>query len=65
MSTPLTASALTQNKPNGAAPVAEAIIVRLENIPASPANRKDVEDRIRKLNRDLEHSGTPFRVRLL
>ena len=41
------------------------IIVRLDNVPATGENRRRLWGRVRELNRSLEESGTPFRVRLL
>jgi hypothetical protein len=60
-----TAACLTNKESYDAAAMLKPIIVRLENIPATPQNRKQIEDRIRDLNRILEESGTPFRLRLL
>jgi hypothetical protein len=42
-----------------------SIIVRLDNLPATGENRLRVLEHVRRLNRALEESGTPFRLRLL
>lgn len=65
MSTPVTAGDLPQEQSYDAALAVKPIIVRLENMPATTRNRKHFQDRIRELNRILEESGTPFRLRLL
>ena len=40
-------------------------VVPLENIPATPAHRKRIRAHVRELNRELEESSIPFRLRLL
>ena len=65
MDTSVTAAALPQRESYDGAKTVRPVIVRLEKLPATTHNRKHVQDRIRELNRILEESGTPFRLRLL
>ncbi len=41
------------------------VIVRLEDLPATPGNRERIRARVRLLNRHLAASGTPFRLRVI
>ena len=66
MKTPVSAEAASpQKNPYDDVPDVKPIIVRLENMPASARTRKHIQDRVRQLNRALDESGTPFRLRLL
>ena len=65
MSTPVSSAALPQKESHDDTSVVKPVIVRLENLPATIQNRKHMRDRVRDLNRILESSGTPFRLRLL
>lgn len=40
------------------------VILRLEDLPATPRNLKRIRERVRMLNRQLAASGTPFRLRI-
>lgn len=40
------------------------VILRLEDLPATPSNLDRIRERIRLLNRRLEASGTPFRLKV-
>ena len=42
-----------------------AVILRLEDLPATPSNLERIRDQVRSLNRRLADSGTPFRLRVL
>ena len=42
----------------------QAVILRLQDVPATPGNLKRIRDRVYELNRELAISGAPFRVRL-
>jgi hypothetical protein len=44
---------------------AEPFILRLDSVPATAENRYRIREHVRHLNRSLEESGTPFRLRLL
>ena len=65
MNTRVTAAASRQNGAYDAGPALNPIIVRLEKLLATTSNRKHMEDRLRELNRRLEASAAPFRIRLL
>lgn len=41
------------------------VILRLKDLPATPRNVARIRERIRLLNRRLEASGTPFRLRVI
>jgi hypothetical protein len=43
----------------------QPVVLRLDGIPATAENRNRVNEYVRRLNRALEESGTPFRLRLL
>ena len=43
----------------------QPFILRLDSVPATAENRSRIGERVRLLNRALEESGTPFRLRLL
>jgi hypothetical protein len=53
-----------RNGSKGEIPV-KSVVVRLDNVAATGPNRRRIEERVRRLNRSLEESGTPFRLRLL
>src|SRR5574340_1730144 len=40
------------------------VILRLEDLPATPSNLARIRERVRLLNRRLAASGTPFRLRV-
>ena len=42
-----------------------AIVLRLEDTPATPPNLERIRERVRALNRRLANSGTPFRLRVV
>jgi hypothetical protein len=42
-----------------------ALILRLEDLPATPRNLARIRERVRLLNRRLAASGTPFRLRVV
>jgi hypothetical protein len=44
---------------------AQPVLVRLDTVPDTKENRLRILDRVQRLNRSLEESGTPFRLRLL
>ena len=50
---------------NGNEAPVEPIVIRLDNMPATDENRLRIQECVRRLNRALEESGTPFRLRLL
>jgi hypothetical protein len=50
---------------SGAETPLQPLILRLDDVPATGENRVRLLERIRRLNRSLEESGTPFRLRLL
>ncbi|HOK45900.1 MAG TPA: hypothetical protein PLA43_10880 [Bryobacteraceae bacterium] len=41
------------------------IILRLEDLPATPVNLERIRERVRLLNLRLLESGTPFRLRVI
>jgi hypothetical protein len=41
------------------------IVLRLEDLPATPCNLERIRERIRLLNRRLADSGTPFQLRVV
>ncbi|MCL5743840.1 MAG: hypothetical protein M1541_07910 [Acidobacteria bacterium] len=43
----------------------QPVILRLENLPATPRNLERIRERVRLLNRLLADSGTPFRLRVV
>jgi len=43
----------------------QAIILRLDKLPATPGNVERIRERVRLLNRRLAASGTPFRLRVI
>ena len=50
---------------NGIESHVEPVVVRLDDMPATDENRRRILECVRHLNRALEESGTPFRLRLL
>jgi hypothetical protein len=42
----------------------QAIILRLEDLPATPRNLERILERVRLLNERLAESGAPFRLRM-
>ena len=48
-----------------ASDLAQHVVLRLEDVPATVENRCRISERVRLLNRALEESGTPLRLRLL
>lgn len=42
-----------------------AVILRLEDLPATPRNLRRIRERVRQLNRRLADSGAPFRLRVV
>lgn len=44
---------------------AQAVVVRLDSVPVTADSRRRILERVDRLNRSLEDSGTPFRLRLL
>lgn len=44
---------------------AQPVILRLEDLPATPSNLARIRERIRLLNRRLAASGTPIRLRVV
>jgi len=44
---------------------AQGVILRLEDVPATPINVERIRERIRLLNRQLAASGTPLRLRMI
>jgi hypothetical protein len=45
--------------------VVKPVLIRLNEVPATVSNRRRLAERVRRLNRSLEESGTPFRLRVL
>ena len=45
--------------------LAQPIVVRLDSVPVTADSRRRILERVDRLNRSLEDSGTPFRLRLL
>jgi hypothetical protein len=43
----------------------QPVLVRLNALPATSENRVRILERVQRLNRFLEESGTPFRLRVL
>jgi hypothetical protein len=43
----------------------QPFVLSLDSVPATAENRSRIGERARLLNRALEESGTPFRMRLL
>lgn len=43
---------------------AQPVILRLEDLPATPRNLARILERVRSLNEKLEESGAPFRLRV-
>ena len=43
----------------------QPVILRLEDLPATPHNFKRIHERVRLLNQQLAASGMPFRLRLV
>jgi hypothetical protein len=43
----------------------QPVILRLENLPATPHNFKRIHERVRLLNQQLAASGMPFRLRVV
>jgi len=41
------------------------VLLRMDDIPATPTNIERLRVRIRKLNHRLADSGTPFRIRMI
>ncbi len=41
------------------------VILRLDDLPATPSNLDRIRERVRLLNRRLAASGTPFRLRVI
>lgn len=41
------------------------IVLRLEDLPATPLNVERIRERVRLLNQRLLESGTPFRLRVM
>lgn len=41
------------------------VILRLEDLPATPHNLERIRERVRILNRQLAAAGTPFRLRVV
>jgi hypothetical protein len=41
------------------------VILRLEDLPATPCNLERLQERVRQLNRLLADSGTPLRLRVV
>lgn len=44
---------------------AQATVLRLEHLPATPGNLERIRERVEAWNRRLAETGTPFRLRLL
>ena len=44
---------------------ARPVILRFEDLPATPRNLDRIRERVRVLNRRLADSGTPFRLRVV
>ena len=44
---------------------AQGFVLRLDSVPATAENRYRISERVRRVNRALKESGTPFRLRLL
>ena len=70
MKTQAVASSLDENAaalPNGSggATHVQPVLFRLDAVPATSENRHRILERVRRLNRSLKESGTPFRLRLL
>jgi hypothetical protein len=68
MCVPVSSGASTKGRSRNAdvsARAAQPFVLRLDQLPSTPQIRKRIEDRLRALNRRLELSGTPFRLRLL
>jgi hypothetical protein len=64
-----TGGTVTNVEKHPARPIGEqqtaAILLRLEQIPATPANLVRIRERIRSLNQRLAELGAPFRLRLI
>ncbi|MCC6390334.1 MAG: hypothetical protein IT167_22550 [Bryobacterales bacterium] len=41
------------------------VILRMENLPATPHNREVMRERVRAMNQQLEEAGVPFRLRMI
>lgn len=44
---------------------ARPVILRLEDLPATPHNLERIRERVQILNRQLAAAGTPFRLRVM
>ena len=51
--------------PNGTDDRGQPVIVRLEDLPATPHNLERIRERVRILNQQLAASGTPLRLRVV
>lgn len=49
----------------GVEPEPQTIIVRLEDLPATPRNIERIRERVQLWNSRLESSETPFRLRMI
>ncbi|MBV6433064.1 MAG: hypothetical protein IANPNBLG_03229 [Bryobacteraceae bacterium] len=41
------------------------VILRIEDMPATPHNREAMRERVRAMNQQLEEAGVPFRLRMI
>ncbi|MCC6367139.1 MAG: hypothetical protein IT165_26775 [Bryobacterales bacterium] len=41
------------------------VILRIEDLPATPRNREMIRERVRAMNQQLEAAGAPFRLRMI
>ena len=55
----------THRNGSGSENSTQPVIVRLDAVPATADNQLRIVERVRRLNRALEESGTPLRLRLL
>jgi hypothetical protein len=65
----LNARSAAREQRNGRGPAGEdrtrPVILRLEDLPATPSNLERIRERVRLLNCRLAASGTPFRLRVI
>ncbi len=54
----------TDDRGRGGEGPTRPVILRLEDLPATPGNVERIRERVRLLNRHLAASGTPFRLRV-
>jgi hypothetical protein len=55
----------TRGSAFGHSPATGGVILRLEDVAATPGNVERIRERIRQLNRQLAASGAPLRLRMI